>query len=106
MWAEHAKAVVAACPTGATKRGSRPCDADGEGKVEVAKSGAAPPPGATEHAGLARLSPGAAELDGLAAPCRAREEERAYLVDLLAPHPARSARPSSRSRLLLPADRI
>ena len=88
------------------RKESHPCDADGEGKVEVARSGAAPPPGAAEHAGLAMLSPGAAELDGLAAPCRAREEERTYLVDLLAPHPARSARPSSRSRLLLPADRI
>jgi len=88
------------------ERGSHLCDADGEGKVEVARSGAAPPLGAAEHVGLARLSPGAAELDGLATPCRAREEERAYLVDLLAPHPARSARPSSRSRLLLLADRI
>ena len=88
------------------RKESHPCDADGEGKVEVARSGAATPPGATEHAGLARLLPRAAELDGLATPCRAREEERAYLVDLLAPHPAQSARPSSRSRLLLPTDRI
>jgi len=88
------------------RKGSHPCDADGEGKVEVARSGAAPLLGVAEHTGLARLSPGATELDGLAAPYRAREEERAYLVDLLAPHPARSARPSSRSRLLVPADRI
>jgi hypothetical protein len=80
-------------------RGSRPYDADGEGKVEVARSGAAPPPGAAEHAGLARPSPRTAELDGLAAPCRAREEERAHLVDLpllipldlLAPHLARGS---------------
>ena len=79
------------------ERGSRPCDADGEGKVEVARSGATLPPWATEHVGLARLSPRAVELDGLAAPYRAREEERAYLVDLLDPHLA---------RLLLPVNQI